>query len=143
LLISIDPGKTTIAAAVWDLAAKTLLSWRFEKFASFTELASAVLCMPRFKILVIEKPQLYHSQRRDVDPRDIIDLARTVGACHILAPEVIEFSPTAWKGQVPKPIHNARVLAKLSTSELAVLGQGAKNHNVVDATGIGLFYLGR
>lgn len=48
---------------------------------------------------------------------------------------------SAWKGSVPKKIHNSRVLALLSASERAILS--SKDHNMIDAVGLGLWALGR
>jgi hypothetical protein len=44
-----------------------------------------------------------------------------------------EICPQAWKGQVPKAIHNRRVLAELTHGELAVT---SSNHNAIDAIGL-------
>jgi hypothetical protein len=45
----------------------------------------------------------------------------------------IEVYPQAWKGQVPKGIHNRRVLAELTLDELTV---ASRDHNAIDAIGL-------
>lgn len=62
-------------------------------------------------------------------------------------------SPHAWKGNVPKDLHNERVLKKLSAAEreivYAACTQDGKRvavgllNNVIDAVGIGLWEIGR
>ena len=63
----------------------------------------------------------------------------------INAPHTRRVRPHEWKGGVPKEIHNARVLEKLSSAESLLLPKlpASKLHNVVDAVGLGLFELGR
>jgi hypothetical protein len=48
--------------------------------------------------------------------------------------------PGQWKGQVPKDIHNRRVLAKLTPAERALV---PNDHNAIDATGLLLWALER
>jgi hypothetical protein len=104
--------------------------------------------------VVIERPMIYPGGRQKARPADIIALAVRAGewggkvaAFTGSVPEYVE--PARWKGQVPKDIHHARILAKLSPEEQAVLtsaGNGvapSKRHNIVDAVGIGLFAVGR
>lgn len=93
-------------------------------------------------------------------------IAGTTGA------HLIELPPSAWKGSEPKPVHHSRVWALLTADERLVLGGAAthdaidlavdkgarerwkkggaayyprawKMHNVLDAVGMGLFYVGR
>ena len=48
--------------------------------------------------------------------------------------------PRVWKGQRPKDVDNRWTLSQLDADELAVAG---KNHNVLDAIGLGLWRLKR
>jgi hypothetical protein len=93
-------------------------------------------------------------------------IAGTTGA------HLVELPPSAWKGSEPKPVQHARMWAALTANERDVLGgmntalkidaaveKGArerwkrggaayyprawKMHNVLDAVGLGLFYVGR
>jgi hypothetical protein len=62
-------------------------------------------------------------------------------------------SPHDWKGSVPKDLHNERVLKKLTVEEreivYAACTQNGKRvslgllNNVIDAVGLGLWYIGR
>ena len=136
MIIAVDPGKNTIAWAAFTnqslIAAgiKTdgLVSWVAERAGIFSR-------------VIIERPQIYPQSKGD--PNDLIDVAITVGLCLTLSQFSTIYRPREWKGQVPKKIHNARALDKLRPGERHILGELVKNHNVIDAIGIGLYYLGR
>ncbi len=80
-----------------------------------------------------EKPQFYPDSATRLKPQalvaqanDLIDLAASgadtarflAGPC-----EVIAKRPREWKGQIPKPIHHARLLGRLNAQEYALLVQ--------------------
>lgn len=72
---------------------------------------------------------------------DLFKLAALVGALTVRAPGDVAFVlPSEWKGNVPKDVHNDRVLAALTKKELEAFrrhGYGAADsHNVIDAIGI-------
>jgi hypothetical protein len=62
-------------------------------------------------------------------------------------------SPHAWKGSVPKDLHNERVLKRLSQAEREIVYAACTHdgkrvsvsllNNVIDAVGLGLWYIGR
>lgn len=56
---------------------------------------------------------------------------------------VVGYTPSAWKGSVPKPVHNKRVLGKLTAAEELAIDFCAPHlqNNVTDAIGLGLFWL--
>lgn len=95
--------------------------------------------------LVIEFPQVYATRYQKGNQDDILQLAGVVGALvhSIEAAVTILYRPREWKGQVPKDIHNARVLASLSPPEKAAIAECAPSllNNVVDAIGIGRYFL--
>jgi hypothetical protein len=93
-------------------------------------------------VLLIELPCVYPGAR-DENPNDLIQVARAVGQWEHAATcaRVVHVYPRTWKSQVPKKIHNARTLAKLSPEERALV-DGAR-HDVIDAVGLGLWLLGR
>lgn len=97
--------------------------------------------------LVVEVPQVYWRSGRGGNAADLIELAGVVGATTATIPVLnrAHYLPRAWKGQVPKEIHNRRVLKKLSDDELPAMEKTSTSlqHNVVDSIGLGLFYLGR
>lgn len=101
-----------------------------------------------------EKPQI-NGQTEGKDPNAIVTEAVTAGRWLDRLPRQLGAAcafersvfPVQWKASVPKKIHNARVLAKLAPEELAILKAlklpVSKEHNVIDAIGLGLFALGR
>ena len=95
--------------------------------------------------VVVEVPQVYGLGRGKGDPSDLIELTGVVGAIvgRTFAKKYIGYAPREWKGQVPKAIHNTRVLAKLLPFEKGNIKPVAASlmHNVIDAIGIGMFYV--
>ena len=149
-LISIDPGNNTGWAVFAD---RVLTLAGVDKKASLfrpvtPRIPGGVVLAFETSVLV-EIPRWYpHDQ---VDTNDLIDLAVLVGevkrfyesqSCKV---ELV--FPRTWKGSVPKPIHNKRVLAALTPGELALLPRRPRakdhDHNCVDAVGLGLWKLGR
>ena len=104
-------------------------------------------------VVVVERPQIYPMAQQKGDPNDLISVAlfagRLVQSIARQDTMVIQIHPRMWKGQVPKPVHNRRVIKQLSASERVVYAHGTKGiapkkvHNVIDAIGIGLWRLGR
>lgn len=92
----------------------------------------------------VERQRVYPGrQGRRTDPNDLLDLSLVTGgliyAFRQAKTKVIY--PADWKGQTPKKVMNHRVFSRLTVEEQLALG--TKNHNVLDAVGIGLYYLGR
>lgn len=141
MLLSIDPGIDT-GWAVWA-ATGSLVTCGLGPPSNNT--------LHGIREAVIEKPQVY--VRGKGDPNDLITLAILVGQykerlekAHVPVTLVI---PHTWKGNVPKSIHNDRVLGKLTVLERALYTQSvlslavSKRHNVIDAIGLGLWLLKR
>lgn len=99
------------------------------------------------EVLVIERPQVYGGGRGKGDPNDLLSLMAVVGGvcASVRAPTKKSFYPRVWKGQVPKNIHNDRILERLSAAERKMLPElaASKLHNVIDAVGLGLYELER
>ncbi len=118
-------------------------------------------------VVVIEKPQQDGRSTR-VPPRVLIDLAwnGALLAGALRPRSLVCYTPNDWKGQVSKPVHHLRLWRVLSTIERKCfpadteerIRKGAeataraagklKNysfeaHNLLDAVGLGLFYLKR
>jgi hypothetical protein len=76
---------------------------------------------------------------------DLIAVTRMAG--RVTAKGVyLPVAPEAWKGQVPKDIHQrTRILPRLSEHDMARLvaacPKKSERHNLVDAAGIGLWYI--
>lgn len=147
IYIGIDPGKHRSHAAVLS---ETRRGWEAVFFAIDHPLTAP---LPSLKALAdlgavacIEKPMCYPGSK--TPPNDIVDLAYSAGICEgILAHlgiEVKSVAPAAWKGTVPKPIHNARVLARADaekidySTSLSAIVKGQRNH-YVDALGLALY----
>lgn len=96
--------------------------------------------------LVTEIPQVYTFGKQKGDQDDITNLSGIVGAVTMaLNPKsVSHYYPREWKGQLPKEPCNQMVLDRLGEEEKKAVGNyGALQHNILDAIGIGLKYLGR
>lgn len=97
--------------------------------------------------LVIEMPRIYPgSGQQKGDLNDLLNLAMIVGqvVSWANAPTSRIVYPAQWKGQVPKKVMTNRILTKLSVEEsAAIVRVGAKDHNTIDAVGIGLWHFGR
>ncbi len=98
--------------------------------------------------IVIEIPQVYRQSKWKGDPNDLIEVAVVSGALGLcFAEKPTRFvKPHDWKGNVPKNIHNDRVLGRLSKPERQIFAEEksfskAQAHNVVDAIGLGLWFL--
>jgi hypothetical protein len=85
---------------------------------------------------VCEWPKKYPHQRAK---HQNIDDLQAVGKCLRWDKK---YSPHAWKGNVAKPAHRARIKRALTPEELAVMPPMA-DHDAWDACGILLFHLGR
>lgn len=97
-------------------------------------------------VLVLERPRVYPGVRNE-DPNDLLELAGILGAIAAhweSVPELAVYYPAEWKGQVPKKVMTQRILKHLRPGESdRIVTAGAKDHNTIDAVGLGLFHLGR
>lgn len=102
--------------------------------------------LSEFRVVLVEFPRIYPGFKSDKDPNDLLDLA-AVGSATVVyfRPEVVgHVFPAEWKGQVKKGAMNDRVEKALDAGELAaIVRAGSKDHNTLDAVGIGLNYYGR
>lgn len=97
--------------------------------------------------LVIEKPVL--SRARNANANDLVEVAIGAGAalrgCEHT--KVVWVPPARWKGSRPKKVDNDYTRSLLSAGELAVLPpelqKAGSTGDIIDAVGIGLWYLGR
>jgi hypothetical protein len=102
---------------------------------------------------IIERPWHRPGDRRSI-PNDEIMLALRAGEIGGRVREaygcpVRYVTPHEWKGSVPKHIHHARLLAKLDECERIIVDAAreriakSKQHNLLDAVGLGTFGVGR
>lgn len=129
--MSVDPGARTGVAVFEDGELRVV-------FAS----SKGIFTSTAVDVLVIEIPQIYRASKSRGDPNDLIKVAVLAGKIigRINAPHTVEVHPATWKGQVPKNVHNARVLARLSPEERAKV---PAVHDAIDAVGLGLWFLKR
>ena len=101
--------------------------------------------------VVIEFPQIYGGPAK-VDLNDLLDIAGVASAVlsHVATLFLISDAncrftlPYGWKGNINKAIMTNRISASLTDAERGVIvSVGAKDHNTIDAVGIGLWQLGR
>jgi hypothetical protein len=140
---SIDPGKDVSGLALWGCR---LLIWAGLGTPYTTDRGSAADAT--VTEAVMEIPEHYRGKSGSV-AGDLIELAFAGGVLlgRLRPSKIATVRPAQWKGQTPKAIHHARFLEALAPSELAILDQysGPAKHRkeVLDAIGLGLFYLGR
>lgn len=95
---------------------------------------------------VIELPQVYQSKHQKGDQDDLVQLAGVVGAiCQTSGDSVETVRPREWKGTIAKEVMTRRIESRLDEDEKAAIVRwsAALDHNILDAVGIGLWYLGR
>jgi hypothetical protein len=137
-MIAVDPGNSTgIAVFANDHLTHV---WHV------SDMGEAEIMAPlEGERVIIERPTIYPKMR--VPPNDILTLAIRVGRYQewyeSQGARVTLVEPRTWKGQVPKPIHHKRILAKLFTNELRALGEYRTQIDVLDAVGLGLWALKR
>jgi hypothetical protein len=124
-----NPVKTVRGPAAWFGMGDAVRSW---------------LGPRTVEVFVCEVPQVYRSTP---NPADLIELAGVDGACAVSvnAREFHSYKPVQWKHNKTKEKHHPFILDKLAEVELAAFEPMPESlkHNVIDAVGIGLFYLGR
>jgi hypothetical protein len=150
----VDPSTKRHAVAIFDRSSMIWLGW----VGAFTPVAGKPP-----QILGIEKPRVYPGVP-NVDANDLIDVWGA--ACWLrsqlqrLNPNIIEriWEPSEWKRQTRKPVHHDRIWSHLTEYERGLFPEGtyekiqrgvftgkyrSEVHNLLDATGIGLFGEGR
>ena len=99
----------------------------------------------------MERPVHHRGVGRRADPETLLEMAMLVGyLCATLCTgdQYTLWTKAQWAGTAPKNAVTARVEARISPAETAVLAETYKGppslrHNVLDAVGVGLHALGR
>lgn len=156
LVASIDPGKHSAGVAVFyneQLQLAKYVERKGEHLAKHVRTAighGRAVAGKQFGPLelVIEIPQIYQRAYQKGDQNDLIWVAFEAGRMlqAIEPTRYVTVLPREWKGQTPKDVMCRRIESKLGPLELErVKLPKAKSlhHNVWDAVGIGLKYLGR
>lgn len=129
-------------AAVLRMMAEEVAGWA-RATAKGAPLTNLAIEMP-----MVRKRGSQRAEKAGTDPKDIVHLAAIVGAivAAVDAPATV-WLPEEWKGQVPKPIHNARTIVKLAPEELIRIPRRPRardiDHNILDGIAIGLNFVGR
>ena len=127
IVIGIDPGEVSGFACLYHgKLAYSGTTTRAQGFRTSIDHVSP-------DVLIVERPRVYPQGKGD--PNDLITLALTAGRYlerWASAPRILTPFPHDWKGSVPKPIHNKRILSRVG------LVEGA-DHNMIDAIGLALW----
>ncbi len=159
LLITIDPGVHHLGMAVFSVEYKTLIhaclvSGLGGAAHPLLETHAPLLLELETQgikeaVSLVERPKIYDTASQKGDQRDITNLTIVTGivVCVLgkLGPVAL-VEPSAWKGQVPKDIHNERVMDSLTEDEKNAITwakQKALCHNIIDAIGLGKWRLGK
>lgn len=101
--------------------------------------------LPELHVFV-EFPRIYpHSGQQKGDLNDLLDVAGVASAViTAFYPATCKyFYPAEWKGNIEKKIMTERIKKGLNSGEQMKIEKSSKDHNIVDAAGIGLHVLGR
>lgn len=153
-IVSIDPGLSGTAIAIWDRATlvdvdvfRTSTAWSLVERVKVTCEAVRLLLHVEDQ-LVIEYQQVYGGRAAKGDANDLLKTTLLTGAL-VECAEVVELVlPTEWKGSAPKSVTQKRCETDLTPSELLVVsGAGGRSQKLQsdawDAVGIGLWWLRR
>lgn len=164
LVLAIDPGVRGCGVALFEhnflIRAAYIKNLPFKCEARAAE-AADMAGEIRFEFpniirlnVIIEWPQIYagaiRAGKSKVDPNDLLALTAVAGAiaARYNGSNILTVRPREWKGQMTKAVTEYRILDRLEGSEIDVLTlakreAGSFAHNIVDAVGIGLCYVGR
>lgn len=160
-IIALDPGLRGCGVALGDSAGNLeravyvrsadAVSGRGGAVAAMGWALAAELQEGRFagqcwQVACVEWPMQYEGSAHYVDRADISAISAVAGAAAtVLSSRRLEAlitpTPQEWKGNVPKDVHNARILGKLKPGEerLIECPVASLRHNVVDAVGLYLW----
>jgi hypothetical protein len=144
MLLAIDPGADSGWAVFFG---RMLVECGLGDSPRFDALRTAQL-----DNLVIERPVIYPGGRTK-SPNDVVTLALNAGEWagryKGIGTRVRYVEPRTWKGTLDPDVCNVRILACLDSGETDVYRDATrkvpkrKQHNVIDAIGIGLYACGR
>jgi len=145
-VVGIDPGVTTGFAWFVNGQLSRAFAWPFDEF-----IAAPPWTEREPMDVVVEFPKWRQNWREEID--DLLGLAEKVGRIeqfYVMQRKHVQLVwPHAWKGSVPKEIHNQRVVKTLTAEEVALLPKRPRSkknpydHNMLDGVGIALWKLGR
>jgi hypothetical protein len=84
-------------------------------------------------VAIVERPE-QDGRSFTARPKDLMNLAWAGAAlAYSVGAPVTEYTPSQWKGQVPKPAQHKRLWERLSPDERAILGGAATEKAIHDA----------
>lgn len=139
-LITVDPGVKYAAWAGWNKAQQLIATG----LGPHEDL-------PEAPWYVIERPRFRRTGRQaEARTKDVEDLLMATKGLEIRCTDrpgcqgVRLATPEQWKGQRPKAADHANTLGLLTEAEISVIpAQKGQRKHVLDAVGIGLWYLDR
>jgi hypothetical protein len=152
-LISIDPSINNMGVAIWEIGKKELLFNKLlhpDRACRETDFSKSVSLLQQVKHwikvygvskMIMEIPE--HWAVAGFEAREKGSMAKLMFVCGMMASLVQELkevklvTPREWKGQLPKQVMENR----LRDSYLPNVDLAKLNDNVVDAIGIGHYYL--
>jgi hypothetical protein len=164
MILAIDPGIRQFGAALFGGLGQSALhraglirntaktgndpAAAFSACEALTHWLREHTVIPTIHTVIVEVPRVYPAARQKGDQNDLIALAGVAYAlaCSFsFAEKRIRYFPREWKGTVDKETMARRIEARLSEVERATIEPCPQSlrHNVLDAIGIGLKYLGR
>lgn len=167
LLIAVDPGLRGCGVAVFrngnlqhaEYVVNSNKTDRGPLAHMLMAEAVAVAVTERFpssnterRYVIVEFPQHYPGPGKPIDVNDLFDIAGVASACLVTlatwAPvEDVDCRwslPRGWKGNIAKEIMTRRICDSLTDRERRLIVKaGSKDHNTIDACGLGLWQLGR
>lgn len=156
-LVTVDPGLRGCGVAVFNKG--VLLEAQYvknpnekdrgpvaHKFMSYA-VHKVVMGAMQYTIYAVEFPRVYPGLS-DIDLNDLLDVAGVASAFlnhpYIPTTDCRFVYPSEWKGTIKKKIMTERIQNALTESERGLIKSvGSKDHNTIDAVGIGLHFLGR
>lgn len=139
--IGVDPGKTKSAMVVMDGTKLLAIGWVDSYLECCSLLQGVVL---EGAIGTVEGQRHYPNTPKSV-PNDLIDLGnsagRMLGYLESLGVACTLPKPQAWKGTVPKSVHNKRVIEKVGGEpDWKAYGiRSSDGHHFLDAIGLSIF----
>ncbi len=113
IVLAIDPGVKACACARFDPAGLTCVEFMTAPWAGHLERPDHV---------IVERPE-QDGRSFSARPKDLMALAWAGAAlAYSVGAPVTEYTPSEWKGQVPKPVQHMRLWLRLTAPERALLG---------------------
>lgn len=152
-ILAVDPGVRHLGVALGDISGR--VEWaaliRSPEQTARGGLAVSAIAWELARALqgrtwdasVVEWPTQYEGNSAYADRKDISLLSAVAGGVGVIASSralryELTPEPQGWKGQVPKEIHNRRVMDRLTLAdrERIVWPAQSLRHNVIDAVGL-------